>query len=250
MKVLILAAGMGTRLKPWTEHHPKALVPVGGVPMLNRQINRLLKAGFDEMYINIHHFGEQIIDYLNANEFGTEVTISDEKEKLLDTGGGILHASEQIFSNNDEPVLIHNADILSNADLKKLMDYHEQSENDVTLLTSGRESTRKLIFDGEGYLKGWHDLRNDNYRPSVYESKDDDREVAFSGIYIMSKAATEQLSWYADYIGKDVFPIMDFFLAMYPHVKIGEYYDPSLRLLDIGKPDALAKAEREYGDLL
>ncbi|MDE6835436.1 MAG: NTP transferase domain-containing protein [Muribaculaceae bacterium] len=250
MKVLILAAGMGTRLKPWTEHHPKALVPVGGIPMLERQIYRLKSSGFDDMYINIHHLGDQIIEFLDINDFGVKVKISDEREKLLDTGGGILHASEEMFSENEEPVLIHNADILSNADLKKLMDYHEQSGNDVTLLTSGRESSRKLIFDRNGYLKGWHDLKSDSYRPCDYMAEEGDREVAFSGIYILGKSAVEALSGYSDISGREIFPIMDFFLAMYPHVRIGEYYDPSLRLLDIGKPDALAKAEKEYGDLL
>ena len=96
---MILAAGLGTRLKPWTIEHPKALVPVGGVPMLERVILSLKKQGFTEIIINIHHFGEQIIDFVGSKEFGVSIKISDERGKLLDTGGGILHAQQLLLLN-------------------------------------------------------------------------------------------------------------------------------------------------------
>ena len=117
MKAMIFAAGLGTRLKPLTDHMPKALVPVAGRPMLEHVILKLKEAGFTELVINIHHFGEQIIDFLKANQnFGLTIHISDERDMLLDTGGGIKKAAT--FFTGTESFLVHNVDILSNADLK------------------------------------------------------------------------------------------------------------------------------------
>ena len=119
MKAMIFAAGLGTRLKPLTDHMPKALVPVAGRPMLEHVILKLKEAGFTELVINIHHFGEQIIDFLKANQnFGLTIHISDERDRLLDTGGGIKKAAT--FFTGTEPFLVHNVDILSNADLKEV----------------------------------------------------------------------------------------------------------------------------------
>ena len=126
MKAMIFAAGLGTRLKPLTDHQPKALVPVAGRPMLEHVILKLKKAGFNELVINIHHFGEQIIDFLKANQnFGLTIHVSDERDLLLDTGGGIKKA-EPFFQGN-EPFLVHNVDILSDTDLKALYEYHLHS---------------------------------------------------------------------------------------------------------------------------
>ena len=127
---MIFAAGLGTRLKPLTDHMPKALVPVAGKPMLEHVILKLIASGFNEIVINVHHFAEQIIDFLKEkNNFGIKIWISDETEELLDTGGGIKKASSLL----NEPFLVHNADILSNVDLKALYDFHIASENDATL---------------------------------------------------------------------------------------------------------------------
>ena len=146
MKAMIFAAGLGTRLKPLTDRMPKALVPVNGIPMLQHVILKLKQAGCTEIVINIHHFGEQIIDFLQAHQnFGITVHISDEREELLDTGGGIKKAIP--FFSGNEPFLVHNVDILSDTDLKALYDYHRQSINDATLLVSQRETSRYLLFD-------------------------------------------------------------------------------------------------------
>ena len=146
MKAMIFAAGLGTRLKPLTDHMPKALVPVNGRPMLEHVILKLKQSGFNELVINIHHFGEQIIDFLEANQnFGLTIHISDEREQLLDTGGGIKKAAP--FFQGNEPFLIHNVDILSDTDLKALYEYHLHSGNDATLLASKRTTARYLLFD-------------------------------------------------------------------------------------------------------
>lgn len=246
MKGMILAAGLGTRLKPWTLSHPKALAPVGGVPMLKRVIDSLKSQGFDNLVINIHHFGEQILDFLEESDFAVNIMVSDERKKLLDTGGGLLAAGKYLFSLDDKPFLVHNADILSNADLKKLMKIHGECGNDITLLTSERGSTRKLIFDKEGRLKGWHNLTTDEYRPAGFSVHPDYEERAFSGIYIFGKRAMKILESYSNKIGKDIFPVMDFFLSECNELKIGEYCQQDLRLIDIGKPASLKQADEEF----
>lgn len=236
---MILAAGLGTRLKPWTLTHPKALVPVDNIPMLERVIKKLKTEGFTEIVINVHHFSDQIVDFLRDNDFGVNVHISDESAELLDTGGGILKASEY-FGN--EGVLVHNVDILSNTDLSALMDAHEKTQNDITLLTSNRESSRKLIFDKEGKLCGWHNLKSGEYKPEGFCPKDDYIEEAFSGIYVIGPGAVNALHNYSQQIDKNVFPIMDFFLSFPQGLKIGRVKVTDPVILDIGKPDTLAKA--------
>ena len=239
MKAMILAAGLGTRLKPWTLEHPKALVPVEGVPMLERVIKKLKGEGFDDITVNVHHFSDQIIDFLNEKDFGIKVSISDESEELLDTGGGILHASKY-FGN--EPVLVHNVDILSNTDLRSLMETHVSESNDITLLTSNRDSSRKLIFDKDGKLCGWHNLNSGEYKPAAYIPKAGDIEEAFSGIYVIGPRAVESMRCYSNERGSEAFPIMDFFLSFPPELKIGRVKVTDPVILDIGKPEALAKA--------
>lgn len=240
MRAMILAAGLGTRLKPWTLEHPKALVPVDGVPMLERIMCHLEDCGFDNIIVNTHHFSDQIIDYLNHRESRSKVIVSDETSLLLDTGGGILNA-ESLF-DGDYPVLVHNVDILSNADLEELIVFHQKAGNDVTLLTSPRESSRKLLFDKNGKLKGWLNSVSGEKKPASLSISPEDSEEAFSGIYVIGEGGMAALSKYAGEIGEEAFPIMDFFLSFPEGMRIGHYLSPQLRLLDIGKPAALQQA--------
>ena len=246
MKAMILAAGLGTRLRPWTLEHPKALVPVGGIPMLERVIESLKLQGFDEIVVNIHHFGEQILDFLAEKDFGIRIDVSDERGRLLDTGGGILAAGEILFSGDEAPFLVHNVDILSNADLESLMRHHEGNGNDVTLLTSDRDSSRRLIFDDGGVLRGWHNLSSDEYRPAGFLPSASDHESAFSGIYVIGKRGWERLKEYSEKIGTASFPIMDFFLSACSEGGIGEFKAKDLHLIDIGKPASLKQADLEF----
>jgi len=152
---MIFAAGLGSRLKPLTDTMPKAMVPIAGHPMLEHVILKLKAAGFTEIVINIHHFGDQILDFLKVNEnFGLTIHISDERDLLLDTGGGVKKA-RSFFENSDEPFLIHNVDILSDVNLKELYDYHLQSGGVATLLASRRKTSRYLLFDEKKKLCGW-----------------------------------------------------------------------------------------------
>lgn len=239
MKAMILCAGLGTRLKPWTESHPKALVPVGGVPMLRRVIDRLAGQGFDEVTVNVHHFSHQVKDYLMNEVLPVKhVNISDESERLLDTGGGILNASDML-SSDPRPFLVHNVDILSNADLACLYDVHVKSEADITLLVSSRNSDRRLVFDSNMNLKGWINCLTGQVRPDDLVISDSDQVLAFSGIYIMSTGVFDIMKKNG-FSGK--FPIMDFFLSGIEGLDIRGYCQKGLEIIDIGKPATLEKA--------
>lgn len=236
---MILCAGLGTRLKPWTDHHPKALVPVGGVPMLKRVSDRLIEEGFDEITVNIHHFGDQILRYIEDNDALRDKTkVSDETHELLDTGGGILHAAP-FLKKDRRPVLVHNVDILSNADLKKLYRIHEESGRHVTLLVSERTSDRKLVFGSDMALKGWTNLKNGTTRPEDLIIGESDRLLSFSGIYVLSPEVFNIMEENG-FSGR--FPIMDFFLSGISGLRIGGTIQEGLDLIDIGKPDTLCRA--------
>ena len=237
MKAMIFAAGLGTRLKPLTDHMPKALVPVAGKPMLEHVIEKLKASGFDEIVINIHHFGSQIVDFLKAKDnFGIRIWISDETEELLDTGGGIKKASAYF----DEPFLVHNADILSNVDLKAMYDHHLRSDDDVTLLVSPRKTTRYLIFDENNHLQGWVNKDTLQTKPEGFVYRPEvQKEYAFGGIHIISPTLFNYMG--DEWTGK--FPLMDFYLKTCHEARLGNYVKEDLQLLDIGKQDTLAKAE-------
>ncbi|MBD5356603.1 MAG: nucleotidyltransferase family protein [Bacteroides sp.] len=237
MQAMILAAGLGTRLRPWTLSHPKALVPVGGVPMLERVITRLKEQDFKRIIVNVHHFADQVTDFLAANDFGVEIAVSDEREELLDTGGAILNASS-LFSS--EPVLIHNVDILSNADLRQLMSKHIESGADSTLLVSHRESSRKLIFDEKYRLRGWHNVKEGIYRPDGFVRQYADKEYAFSGIHVVGSRLIEEMKRSES---ERKFSIIDFLLSAKDKCNIGGYVQNGLELIDIGKPETLKLAD-------
>lgn len=239
MKAMVLAAGLGTRLKPWTLSHPKALVPVGGVPMLERVIVNLRERGFDYVVVNVHHFANQIIDFLDQRDLGVKIAISDETGCLLDTGGAILNAAE-LLRLEEGPALVHNVDILSNADLQGLMSYHESRNNDSTLLVSDRDSSRKLIFDEGMRLKGWHHLSECRYLPEGFIASESYREYSFSGIHVVGKRVVTEM----ERIEKDrKFSIIDFLLSEKLECNVGGYLQESLRVLDIGKPATLSRAD-------
>ncbi|MDR3118804.1 MAG: nucleotidyltransferase family protein [Mediterranea sp.] len=239
MKALIFAAGLGTRLKPLTDNTPKALIPVGGKPMLEHLILKLKASGFNEIVVNIHHEGQQIIDYIESKKnFGIHIYISDERDCLLDTGGGIKHARKYLDGN--EPFLVHNADILSNIDLKQLYQHHLNSRLPIaTLPVSQRESSRNLLFDKENRLCGWQNRQTGEIRsphpgltPSLYSG------YAFSGIHVISP---EIFQWMDGWSG--MFSVINFYLAVCAKTIIRAYLPDNLQLLDIGKPEALKKAE-------
>jgi len=238
MKAMIFAAGMGTRLKPLTDNTPKALIPIGGKPMLEHIIMKLKNAGFDQLVINIHHEGQQIIDFLSANNnFGVHIDISDERDYLLDTGGAIKKAFQ--FLDGKEPFLVHNVDIFSNVDLKQIYNQHKETDPLATLLVSKRNTSRYLLFNQKNLLCGWRNHETGEVK-SYYPDFDplQYNEYAFGGIHVISPKVFE---WMDEWTGK--FPIINFYLSICAHTKILAYPAENLRLLDIGRPETLAKAE-------
>lgn len=241
MKAMIFAAGLGSRLKPLTDTMPKALVPVAGRPILEHVILKLKTAGFTEIVINIHHFGEQILDFLRAKDsFGLTIHISDERDLLLDTGGGVKKA-RTFFENSDEPFLVHNVDILSDIDLKELYNYHLRNGGVATLLASRRKTSRYLLFDSEKKLCGWINKDTGQVKPAGFLYDESlYQEYAFSGIHVLSP---DIFRWMDTPQWEGKFSIMDFYLATCRQADFFGYLTEKLQLIDIGKPETLAKAE-------
>lgn len=235
---MIFAAGLGTRLKPLTDNMPKALVEVGGAPLLKHVAMKLKNAGFSRIVVNVHHFADQIEAYLASNHnFGVDIIISDERKCLLDTGGGLRRAI-RLF-DTVSPVLIHNVDILSNVDLNKL---YASAHADATLLVSQRETSRYLLFapDGSRRLVGWTNRDTGQVRsPYVGLHTDACEHYAFSGIHVFSPRLYPLLSDMPEKFG-----IMDFYLDRCADSDIRGYVKPDLELMDVGKIGTISQAEQ------
>lgn len=237
---MIFAAGLGTRLRPLTDHKPKALVEINGVPMLERVLRRVIAAGCDDIVINVCHFGEQIIDFLATKDnFGVTIHISDERQQLLDTGGGVLAARQWL--EGDEDILIHNADILTDLDLNAMIDFHVQSGADATLLVKPRNTARYLLFKQER-LCGWTNIQTGEVRPQgmVYDANVM-QALAFGGVHVISGRIFRALE---EYSSEPKFSITPFYVDSCEKLKIMGYQPPeSYQWHDIGKIESLQAAE-------
>jgi len=235
MKAMILAAGLGTRLRPLTNYKPKALVEVGGMPLLEIAIRRLKYFGFQDIIINVHHFAEQIIGFLEKNQhFDINIQISDERDQLLNTGGGLKHAAS--FFDDGESFVLCNTDILSNIDIKALYDQHVKSGAIATLATRSRETSRYLIFNDHHQLHGWVNVKSGKMIACRKANKNL-QLMAFSGIHVINPALFEFMPQ------KDVFSIIDVYLEVAAQQDILSYPHDGDFWLDVGKKDALAQAE-------
>ena len=185
---MILAAGLGTRLKELTKDKPKALVEVAGKPLLQRNIENLVAQGFDTIVINIHHFGDQIVDFVEQHHFDAKILISDERGALMDTGGGIVQALP--YFRDTQAVLVHNVDILSDVDLRAYYDGFLRSNDDAWLLTQDRQTSRKLLFDADQLLIGWRNLNDGSFK-WVNGAKEGFKELAFNGIHVFKPSIFE-----------------------------------------------------------
>lgn len=238
MKAMIFAAGLGTRLKPLTDTMPKAMVPVAGKPLLWHTIQKLKTAGFNEIIINVHHFAEQIIDYVKANNnFDIRIEFSDERDQLLDTGGGIKKASW--FFDDGKPFLIHNVDILSNIDLRNLYETHIQTNPIATLVVSERETSRYFLFDDNNCLAGWINVKTGEIKsPNTSLNDNLYSKLAFSGIHIINP---QVFSYFKNFPFK--FSIIDFYLSVCKRERVMAFIPEDFQLIDVGKITSLTKAE-------
>lgn len=235
MRAMIFAAGLGTRLKPLTNEKPKALVPVNGEPLLLKAVRYLESYGIADMVINTHHFSDQIIDFCDINLKNSNIIISDESKKLLDTGGGVKKVTPWLRQSK-EPVVVINADVVTNLDLTEMLNEHQESGNMATLAVRDRESSRKLIFNENKELVGWKNLNSGELK-EVKQLSAVDKEFAFSGVHIISPDIFKLFP------SADAFSIIDFYLSIAATNKVGAYIHDNDYWFDVGAIDKLKNAE-------
>lgn len=236
-KAFVLAAGLGSRLGNLTTKIPKALIKVNGKTMLQTTIEKLVAAGVSEIVVNIHHFGELIIEHLEQNNnFGCNVKISDERNKLLDTGGALINA-RSFFSTN-ETILVHNVDIISAVDLQEMYRYHTAKNSDITLSIRDRSTNRKLMFDKGMRLKGWKNKTSGETKWAG-AAENDLKEFAFSGIYLISTKCIDQISL------TGAFSVVDAWIELSKFYLVTGYPDDSSYWFDLGTSEKINEAE-EY----
>lgn len=229
MEGFVLAAGLGTRLRPLTDHRPKALVEVGGVPLLQLVIDRMVEAGVGHIVVNIHHFGDQIVDYLASHPQRAEVTVSDERRCLMDTGGALAQAAP--LFGGVEPVLVHNVDIVSDIDFGALEACHREGGHLATLCVSRRATSRQLVFSRAGRLKG---------RQGEVEVAEDDRVLAFSGVSLVSAELFRLLPP----ASAGPYPIIPHYVELAREHAVNCFEHPADHWLDVGRLETLNLAQQ------
>lgn len=235
MKAMILAAGRGTRLRPLTNYQPKALVKVAGVPLLELVIRQLIRHGCRDIIINVHHFGDQILQFLQKKEhFGINIAISDEMDELLDTGGGLKKASS--FFDDGKPFILCNTDILSDLDLRAFYEDHCQSDAIATLAVQWRETSRYLLFDQEMVLNGWGNIKTGEIKLPRQKS-DALQMLAFSGIHVIDPR------FFEFFPEEQKFSIIDTYLNVSKSETIRGYRCDGQQWMDVGKKSSLELAE-------
>lgn len=238
MKAMIFAAGLGTRLQNETVAKPKALVDVGGKPLLQLAIEKLKNEGIAEIVVNVHHFSDLVISFIKQNDFGIPVHISDETEKLLDTGGGLKKAAG--YFTELEHVLVYNVDIISNLKISGLIAEHLKTGALVTLVVRNRETQRYFKFDIEKRLVGWINKKTGETKISNSEHFENATEMAYSGIHIFNPKMFSLMP------ETDRFSVTNFYLELAKTEKITGFYDDSDLWMDVGKPEHLAEVRKIF----
>ncbi|MBA2745998.1 MAG: NTP transferase domain-containing protein [Flavisolibacter sp.] len=236
LRAIIFSAGLGTRLKPWTDQHPKALAVVNGKPLLQRNIEYLQRSGINEVVVNVHHFAGQVIDTLEKNNgWGSKIFISDEKEEVLETGGGLLKAKP--FLENSRFISI-NVDMLTDADLGSMLAFHEQEKAMITLAVTNRHTARYLLFNKENQLCGWRNT--DSFRERIVKPAAHYIEKAFSGIAVFEPAIFDHIH----FEGK--FSVIEIYLDLALKYHVTGFDHSGGKLIDVGKPENVIAAEKLF----
>lgn len=240
MKAMILAAGLGTRLKPWTDHHPKALALVNGKSLLERNIVYLQQFGIKEVLVNVHHFADQIIATIEKNKgWGSAVAISDETDEVLETGGGLKKAAGYFQGESD--FVMMNADILTQLDLGAMINRHQQLKPLATLAVSERNTSRYFLFDESGCLKGWRNVNTGEEKPAnISTAIAGLRQMAFSGIHVIHTDLLKLMH------REGKFSMVDVYLDLCANYQIKSYDHTGAVLVDVGKPESILKAEQIF----
>ena len=236
MKAIILAAGLGTRLRPLTDKIPKALIEINGIPMIEKVLLKFKYHGVADVIINLHHFPGQIKTFIKSkNYFGLNISYSDETNQVLETGGGLLKASW--FFNDGESFFVHNVDVISNVDLTKMMNFHKKHNPLATLFVQNRSSSRYLLFNEDHLLKGWVNVKTGE-TINVDGSDSGLTKMAFNGIHIINPKIFTLIK------NTGTFSIIGPYLDLAGKYNIKGFTSSQAKYIDIGKPDSLLDAEK------
>lgn len=249
---MIFAAGLGTRLKPLTDTLPKALVPLAGKTLLQWQIERLKAAGITDIVVNVHHFPDMIINYLRENNnFGCNISVSDERDMLLETGGGLRKAKTLLLGvanrqsgDNDTPILVCNVDILSNIDIPTLVNAYNSNEMGLVVV-SPRETQRYLLFDHDNRLRGWTNITTGEVRgpiSKIQNPRSNHRPLAFSGMQVLNPRIFDMMDKVVAEKG-DKFSLIDLYLSIAEKEILRAFIPENYRMMDVGKINQLSEAE-------
>lgn len=234
---MILAAGLGTRLKPWTDRHPKALAPVSGKSLLQRNIEYLQQFGITEVIVNVHHFADQIRSAIEENKgWGSNVTISDETDAVLETGGGLKKAAPYFEGERD--FVLMNVDILTDLNLEAMIQQHRNTDALATLAVTERSTSRYFLFNNKNELCGWRNVNTGEEK--ISRSSLELRQKAFSGIHVISTGLLQ----YLNREGK--FSMVDVYLDLAAAHFIQGFDHSTSRFIDVGKPESIEKAEKMF----
>jgi N-acetyl-alpha-D-muramate 1-phosphate uridylyltransferase len=238
MKAMILAAGLGTRLKPFTDHHPKALAKVNDKTILQRNIEYLSSFGIRDVIVNVHHFADQIIDMIKTNNgFGSNISISDERDEVLETGGGIKKAA-WFFEKDSQPFVVMNVDILTDMNLNEIIFQHHQNNPLATLAVTSRITSRYFLFDELNHLCGWKNEKTGEQKISRQSEKY--IQKAFSGIHIISPKIFPLIKM------ERKFSMVEVYLELAKTNLIEAFDHSNSKLIDVGKPENILKAEKIF----
>lgn len=236
-RAMIFAAGLGTRFKPWTDRHPKALVLVNGKSLLQRNIEYLQQYGIRDLVVNVHHFSGQIRDVLSSNKgWGSHITISDETEQVLETGGGLKKARPYLEGS---PFLVMNVDILTDLNLSEMIRDHFQHRPLATLAVTDRKTSRYFLFDGQQQLCGWRNIKTGEERMARPDTLSPIQK-AFSGIHIIDPAIFPLIR------AEGKFSIVDLYLELASSREIRGFDHSHSKLIDVGRPESAEEAARMF----
>ena len=233
MKAILFAAGLGTRIQKISEGKPKALVVLNGKTLLELAINLLSENGIEEVIVNIHHQSEMMKKFILETVFPIKVSISDETDLLLDTGGGLLKA--KYFFSDEDNFLVYNVDVITNIDLQKMLEYHKNTNAIATLAVRNRETSRYLLFNKENKMIGWENI---NTKEQILHSQEDFYQLAFSGIHILSTQIFDLL----EKENNKVFSITKSYIRLSKDFRINGYVHNQDYWFDVGKPESYKEA--------
>ncbi len=243
MKAMILSARLGTRFKPWTDHHPKALALVNGKSLLQRNIEYLQQYGITDVVVNVHHFADQIIEAVEKNKgWGSNVVISDERDEVLETGGGLMKARHLL--EGDAPFVTINVDILTNLNLDDLLAYHQQHKPLISFAVTNRKTARNFLFDAAGKLCGWRNVTTGEEKGPVLTYNEDEKKKLIEKAYSCVVVFEPHVFSLIRQSGK--FSLTETYLDLAADHTILGYDHSGDTLVDVGKPESVVVAEAAF----